>query len=537
MAGLKQTYHGLKSDLGKLNSSLILAAALPKFFRERVTLRQAEEEIKGLLDTRIERFFALVRTQIYKRPGSPYCKLLKHAGCEFADLQTQVQRHGLEETLVKLAGEGVYLTSDEFKGKTEVVRGGQSFRVSPGDFERRDFSAGSVIQSSGTRNAPVKTFSPLEWRAQQARIEAVFYSAHDLYSCAHALYEPVITGRIVHPLIYGKLGISTDRWFAPKVLVHGLAEDKYHYLNAHLVAQMGRWFGPGIANPEYLNPGDQGPIIEWIQESKRQRKRCCLQTVVSNAARIARAAFEAELSLEDTTFLVSGEPLTRSKRALIARTGARIATHYGAGGGNGGSVGCGNPSFIDEMHVPQTMFTFVEHPRSLDYGGPPIYPLMITTLQPSAPRFLLNVQNGDYATMTRRNCECALEKVGLTQHLHTIRSFEKFTSEGTNYFTTDLFELLENTIPAEFGGGPGDYQVVEEEDEQGQTRLTLLVHPEIGDLNEEKLLSRLQQNLAQGSRSNRFMTGIWQDARTFRVRRQAPHASARGKILPLHINR
>jgi hypothetical protein len=189
------------------------------------------------------------------------------------------------------------------------------------------------------------------------------------------------------------------------------------------------------------------------------------------------------------------------------------------------------------MHVPQTMFLFVEHPRALDYGGPPIHPLMLTTLHPSAPRCLLNVENGDYATMLTRDCGCPLQKVGFIQHLHTIRSFEKFTSEGMNYFSTDLFELLDQLIPSEFGGGPGDYQLVEEEDDRGQTRLTLLIHPDVGELNEESLLSRLQQGLAQGSRNNRFMTKIWQDAGTFRIRREAPRASARGKILPLRINR
>jgi hypothetical protein len=161
---------------------------------------------------------------------------------------------------------------------------------------------------------------------------------------------------------------------------------------------------------------------------------------------------------------------------------------------------------------------------------------MLTTLHASAPRLLLNVENGDYVTLVKRDCGCALERAGFTQHLHTIRSFEKFTTEGMNYFTMDLFKLLEKKIPSEFGGGPGDYQLVEEEDGSGQTRLTLVVHPGVGDLNEEKLLSRLQQSLAQGSRSNRFMSRVWQDAGTFRIRREAPYASARGKILPLHIS-
>jgi hypothetical protein len=128
-----------------------------------------------------------------------------------------------------------------------------------------------------------------------------------------------------------------------------------------------------------------------------------------------------------------------------------------------------------------------------------------------------------------------LQKVGFTQHLHTVRSFEKMTGEGMNYSGSDLFELLEDTVPSEFGGGPGDYQIVEEEDDRGQTRLTLVVHPDLGELDEANLLTRLQQGLAQGSCNYRFMSRIWQDAGAFRIRRGIPHVSPRGKILPLHI--
>jgi hypothetical protein len=108
---------------------------------------------------------------------------------------------------------------------------------------------------------------------------------------------------------------------------------------------------------------------------------------------------------------------------------------------------------------------------------------------------------------------------------------------AVNYFGTDPCALLENTIPSEFGGGAGDYQIVQEEDDVGQTRLTLLVNPDVGEVDEEKLLCGLYQALAGGSRNNRFMTRIWQNAGTLRLRRQAPHASARGKVLPLQIKR
>ena len=94
----------------------------------------------------------------------------------------------------------------------------------------------------------------------------------------------------------------------------------------------------------------------------------------------------------------------------------------------------------------------------------------------------------------------------------------------------------EKILPAEFGGGPGDYQLVEEEDSRGQTRLSLLVDPALGELNESRLLARLHEGLAQGSRGNLFMSKVWQDSGTFRIKRDIPHASGRGKILPLHIN-
>jgi hypothetical protein len=148
---------------------------------------------------------------------------------------------------------------------------------------------------------------------------------------------------------------------------------------------------------------------------------------------------------------------------------------------------------------------------------------------------LLNVDNGDYAELEKRDCGCGLEKVGFKLHLHHIRSHEKFTSEGMNYFYGDLFELLEKAFPAEFGGGPGDYQLVEEEDHTGQTRLILVVHPSVGSLDEGKILARLRAAFADGSRGNRFMAGVWENAGTFRLKREIPHASPRGKILPLHI--
>jgi len=89
-------------------------------------------------------------------------------------------------------------------------------------------------------------------------------------------------------------------------------------------------------------------------------------------------------------------------------------------------------------------------------------------------------------------------------------------------------------MPSEFGGGPGDYQLVREEDDNAQPRLTLVVHPEVGELNEQRLLAALQEGLANCYTARRA-SRIWQAAGTLRIRRQVPYASPRGKILPFHI--
>src|SRR5262245_56575346 len=143
-------YRTLRADLQRLRprQMAVFAAALPSFFRQRITIPQAEEAIKHGLDQREAGFLELIRTRVYGDPTSPYRQLLEIAGCEFPDFRDGVQRHGIEGALERLAQEGVYLTSEEFKGKKDVVRSGQCFRVTPYAFERADLSRGFTIESS-----------------------------------------------------------------------------------------------------------------------------------------------------------------------------------------------------------------------------------------------------------------------------------------------------------------------------------------------------------------------------------------------------
>ncbi len=540
LEALSRRYRELQNGLRNFDvkGKIALSAAVGEFLRERITVHRAKQEVGRALETRSERFLDLVRTQIYERPASPYLKLLKNSGCDFSDLQTQVRRRGIEQTLEQLAADGVYLTSDEFKGKKEIVRGRECFRVTPADFARADLPVGFTIQSSGTRNRPVRSVIPLDWLAIRTIGTGVFFAAHDLFSYAHAIYDAILPGSAVHHLLVNaRLGKATDRWFARRSPELSRLHAMAHYLTTCLVVLTGKRHGPGFPMPRFIDVEDMGSIVRWIEEEKRGKRNCYIITIASSAARIARTASEMGVSLEGTKFNVAGEPFTEAKEEAIRRAGASFTSRYSYGGGVTAGFGCARPRHRDEVHVNQHALAIIPRPMSLAAAGPPIHPLLCTSLYAEAPRMLLNVENGDYATLEKRNCGCELEDAGLTLHLHHIRSFEKFTSEGMNYFYVDLFDLVERVFPSEFGGGPGDYQLVEEEDRNGQTRLTLVVHPQVGSVDEAKLLARLQEGLSAGPWSNRFMSRIWQDAGTLRIKREIPYVSPRGKILPLEIRR
>jgi hypothetical protein len=537
-SGLKRRYAQLRTDLSAAQGMVALVAGLREFFREPVTVQRALREIHRELEIREQRFLDMAQTQVYGRATSPYLKLLKWSGCEFSDLQAAVRQRGLEKTLEKLAAEGVYLTSDEFKGKKEVVRTGGSFRISAADVRLKDENRGLILnQSSGSSGQAQRYALSTAGIAESSLLRRIFLEAHGLSNHALAVFDAIMpsSGGIRHLLGFAKCGIDVQRWFARRIPVTSLPEAIFHRVTTTLIVLAAKSFGPGGPWPEFLDNHEVGKIVDWMAEQREAGKPCCLRSTVSNAVKVARAAQAAGQSLSGATLIVSGEPLTESKRALIEQAGGRTIPCYGCAGLGEIGYGCGNPAVTDDFHVPINRLAVIEHPTALDIQGTAIHPFLFSTLSPLAARLHINVENGDYGTLEERQCGCSLQGAGLALHLKHIRSFEKLTSEGMSYFFADLVPLIENGFPSEFGGGPGDYQLAEEEDGKGQTRLTLIVHPEVERLNEEKILARLRDAFANGSRTNRFMAWVWQDAGTFRVKRAIPHTSARGKILPVHI--
>jgi hypothetical protein len=131
---------------------------------------------------------------------------------------------------------------------------------------------------------------------------------------------------------------------------------------------------------------------------------------------------------------------------------------------------------------------------------------------------------------------CGEGPADLARHLRAAlssESFEKLTAGGMTFLDTKLMRVLDEVLPARFGGGPTDYQLLEYEGDDGASCVRLLVHPKIGPLNASALADAFLTALGQESGAERAMEVDWCTAQLLRIERRPPFATSTGKILHL----
>ena len=196
--------------------------------------------------------------------------------------------------------------------------------------------------------------------------------------------------------------------------------------------------------------------------------------------RACQAAVDAGIDLSGARFTVAGEPVTDAKLAAIRRSGAHVAPRYGTDRDRLARVGVPRARGSDDMHVFHDLHAIVQPGDDAS--------LLVTSLRRTAPLVMLNLSMGDQATLRPGTCGCPLERLGWTTHLQGVLSREKLTAAGMTFYDAEVVRVLEHTLPARFGGGPTDYQLVEEESDAGEPVVRLLVHPAVGPLEPDRVV-------------------------------------------------
>jgi hypothetical protein len=326
-------------------------------------------------------------------------------------------------------------------------------------------------------------------------------------------------------------GAPSARWFTQVDPRTAGLHPRYRW-SATAMAWISRASGVPLPHPEYVPTGDPRPIAHWLRAELRQGRVPHLLTYPSAAAGLCIAARDAGIEIAGAQFTISGEAATPARLDAIRAAGGQVQPRYGAVETGPIGFGCRHAAAADEMHVLTDLHAVVQ----LDGAGAPRLPpgaLYLTGLRPSAPFVLLNVCLGDEGVLASRRCGCAFEARGWDLHLHTIRSFEKLTGAGMTLLDADVVRILDAVLPARFGGTGADYQLAEEEAENGAPRVRLIVHPRLGPLDAVEVGQAFLAAIEASCSTDQVMGAVWRGAGLIRVDRSAPTPAPSGKVLHL----
>jgi hypothetical protein len=241
------------------------------------------------------------------------------------------------------------------------------------------------------------------------------------------------------------------------------------------------------------------------------------------------------MDLTGVTFTGAGEPATAGKLAQYERVGAHFISNYGMSEAGQPGAGCPHRIGISDYHLNRDTHALFSYPHYVEAFDIEVQAFNITTILPISPKVMLNVQTDDFGIVEERQCGCKLESLGYTTHLREIRSYSKLTGEGVTLIGTEMVQILEHVLPSRFGGSPFDYQLMEQEDEQGFTRLYLLIHPRLHIESEDAVIACVHDALKVSSPTGDATRIVWQSAKTLRVKRMEPVWNANGKFMSLYL--
>jgi hypothetical protein len=516
-----------------------LVWGLRNFCRGTITLEQSKQVLAARIRNRGNSFLELVRNSIYENPKSPYLKLLKIAGCEFGDIELQVNKDGVEPALQKLLAAGVYLSYEEFKRGSEIKRGSQRLYYKPSDFDNPFVPAYYQKSSGRSRSSGTRTTFDLKNLAEISYYRLPMLSANSSLDEPVGLYKPIFPAGsgITNLLRQWKVGKPAARWFTPVNEKQVRASYRDRFALKYIVYG-GRLWGAGLARPEYVDLNDAVKVARWMADAKRQSGGCCLITSVSPAVKVSHAAVQNGLDIRGTHFIVSGEPLTEFKHKQITASGAEVTTRYSMSEIGGLGYGCTHSRPIDDVHHFHDSSAIIQHTKTLVFNDTRINvnAFLCTTLLPTAPKILLNMESDDYGEIETRSCNCIFGQLGFNTHIHNIRSYAKLTGVGMTIINSDFVRILEEVLPAKYGGSAADYQLLEEEDNEGRTHLNLIISPGVGTLDNDAVLETILNELRRVSGGGRLAAGIWGQEKTLAIKRMSPISNS-GKVMTLQLKK
>ncbi len=442
------------------------ASGVRAFLRAPVTDGECVERVERGLANREQALVSTIERGVFRRVSSPYRPLFDQAGIELGDVERLVQDAGVDGTLERLYEAGVRISVGEFRGLAPIERDGLSYAARDTDFDN-PLAAAWPASTGGSRSMGRKVLLNTDHLEQSVVYYGLFLLAHEAAGRPEAIWRPFPTRTAVNnALRSAKQRRPIERWFSQTKVAERPFRAGDALLASYAIAASRIWGAP-LPRPEHVPFSAAVRVARWLETKVRRGSPALLSATVGAAARVCAAATEHGVDVTGTLFRTGGEALTPGRAALIEATGGIVVGDYSMAELGRAGVSCAAPTAVGDVHLMLDKVGLVQRPRVVPTTGETVGALFYTTLLPSAPKLMINVETDDYAVVEDRQCGCLIGELGFTRHLHGIRSYEKLTSEGVTLRGSDVLTLLERTLPGRFGGVPTDYQLVEEVDGDG----------------------------------------------------------------------
>jgi hypothetical protein len=495
----------------------------------RDTTAEYQALIRNQLGSREQVWLQIVQKAIFEGPENPYNQMFDLAGCRYPDLEESVRREGLESTLRTLHRAGVYLTHYEFKGESPIVRGGRRIASGGNSFlnplARWDLEAAS----GGSRSDGTISRYGSGYRKYVSAYRWLQVEEFRLRERVHALLFPALPSPqgMSFALDYARLGCRVERWFA---LASSLTDPLYYRTTTRLMLAAARLASFRLPNPTPIRPNHYRPVAEWIGRRKQRGDQVAVSCYVGPAVGVAAAGLQHGIDISGTLFLMAGEAQTEARLRCIADAGCEVASRYHITEIGPIGFGCRHMAGASCVHLFRDSVAAITHRRAAPHTSFEVDSFLFTTLNPSAPNVLINVEMDDAGTLGDTTCDCAFSAVGLSGAVRDVASFGKLTGRGVTLAGTDIVRVLETALPARFGGYPTDYQLVQQPPDV-RPELRLRVHPRVSLPRPGHLQRFFQEQVLGGA----LLPEVQRMVETVEVERGEPLVTGGGKVLHLAI--
>jgi hypothetical protein len=255
-------------------------------------------------------------------------------------------------------------------------------------------------------------------------------------------------------------GNVPDRWFSQTVGdLPGVTPHKR--LANRLLPAVNLLGRTGLPDPVHVSTADPEPVVRWLRSSLDEAGVAGITGYASSITAAARWAVEHDVDLSGVVTYPSSEPVTAGKLAAMRAAGMTPNPTYAFMPEGTMAIACGHCD-DEEYHVWDHEVAVVTRDRARS-DGTVVPALCFTSLALEAPRVLVNVENDDYGDLHREvACDCPLGDLGLRTRLRDIRGLSKVVAAGVSLDGDTFDRLAEVVLPEHVGGGPGDFQFVED---------------------------------------------------------------------------